>query len=243
MTEEKGDNHRQNLYSKLGLLFASFCIFNFAFCILPAHGQTVVDKMVATVNSGGVRPSLITYSDLLWQLALQPDKSVENPSSENLNSVLNLIVSQRLILQEAEKLPTIAPTDEDIRKNLDELVKHFPSQTEFQERAVRVGLSSDQLREIVRERVTIEKYLDFRFRSFTVVTQKEVEDYYREVWAPRFSSEHKGILLPELNGEYNKQPVSKLVEAELTESKIESDTDEFLESLRDRAEVIILSPV
>src|SRR3954462_10094316 len=99
------------------------------FTFPPASAQVVVDKMIATVNSGGVRPSLITYSDLLWQLALQPDKSVENPSSENLNSVLNLIVSQRLILQEAEKLPTIAPTDEDIRKNLDELVKHFPSQT------------------------------------------------------------------------------------------------------------------
>jgi len=33
--------------------------------------QQVVDKMVATIN-GGVRTELITYSDLMWQLALQP---------------------------------------------------------------------------------------------------------------------------------------------------------------------------
>src|SRR5882724_10080435 len=119
MMEEREANHRQNVFSKLGLVFASFCIFNFTFCILPARGQTVVDKMVATVNSGGVRPSLITYSDLLWQLALQPDKPVENPSSKDLNSVLNLVISQRLILQEAEKLPTIAPTDAEIKAHLD----------------------------------------------------------------------------------------------------------------------------
>ena len=37
----------------------------------PSSAQQVVDKMVATVNAG-VRTDLITYSDLLWQLALQP---------------------------------------------------------------------------------------------------------------------------------------------------------------------------
>ena len=33
--------------------------------------QQVVDRMVATVNAGA-RTELITYSDLMWQLALQP---------------------------------------------------------------------------------------------------------------------------------------------------------------------------
>ena len=42
--------------------------------------QQVVDKMVATVNAG-VRTDLITYSDLLWQLALQPSPSLLLPSS------------------------------------------------------------------------------------------------------------------------------------------------------------------
>src|ERR1043166_3042969 len=45
------------------------------FCSVCA-AQQVVDKMVATVNSG-VRTELITYSDLLWQLALQPDTPLD----------------------------------------------------------------------------------------------------------------------------------------------------------------------
>jgi hypothetical protein len=36
--------------------------------------QQVVDRMVCTVNAG-IRTDLITYSDLLWQLALQPKHS------------------------------------------------------------------------------------------------------------------------------------------------------------------------
>ncbi|HWT02402.1 MAG TPA: hypothetical protein VN256_19275 [Pyrinomonadaceae bacterium] len=220
------------------LLPAACCLLLSALCLLPvpARAQDVADKMVATVSSG-VRPSLITYSDLVWQLALQPSTPLDSPSSENLNRVLNLVISQRLILQEAERLPAIDPTDEEIQNKLNDLVRQFPSQAEFYERVRRVGLSSEQLREIVRQRVAIEKYLDFRFRSFTVVTQKEVEDYYRDVYVPRIRRQQPGRLVPELAEAY------KEIEAELTESKIESETDDFLDSARERAEITILNPV
>jgi hypothetical protein len=238
MIEETRNNKCRGQRSK-GLLFvASFFIFNFAFCILAptAQAQEVVDKMVATVN-GGVKVELITYTDILWQLALQPNTPLANPSSETLDLALKRLIEQRLVLQEAEKLPTIAPTDEEIKARLDELVKQFPSQAEFQQRMARVGLSSEQLREIVRQRLAIEKYLDFRFRSFTIVTQKEVADYYREVYVPRLRRERPGVIVPEL------KDVSGEIEIELTEIKIESETDAFLDSARDRAEVTILNPV
>ena len=238
MIEEMKSSGLRKRRSRVALFAVSFCVFNFAFCLLSpaAKAQGITDKMVATVNTG-VRPSLITYSDLLWQLALEPDKPLENPSSENLNRVLNLVISQRLILQEAERLPAIDPTNEEIESRLNEFVKLFPSQADFQQRVARVGLSAEQLKEIVRQRLTIEKFLDFRFRSFTIVTQKEVEDYYRDVYVPRLRRQQPGRLVPEL------KDVAKEIEAELTESKIESETDEFLDSIRERAEITTLNPV
>jgi FKBP-type peptidyl-prolyl cis-trans isomerase (trigger factor) len=236
MTKETESNKKTGRRLRLSLFVASFLLLHFSFCLPLALAQNVVDKMVATVNSGG-RPSLITYSDLLWQLALQPDTPLENPSSESLNRVLNLVISQRLILQEAEKLPAIDPSDREIQDKLNELVKLFPSQTEFYQRVGDVGLSAEQLREIVRQRVKIEKYLNFRFRSFTVVTQKEVEDYYRDVYVPRLRRQQPGRLVPEL------KDVFRQIETELTESKIESETDEFLDSARERAQIAILNPV
>ena len=240
---QKAEGRRQRTESSMQKAGGSkqffVCLLLSAFCILSfqAQAQTVTDKMVATVNSGGVRPSLITYSDLLWQLALEPNAPLENPSSELLNRTLNLVISQRLVLQEAEKLPAIEPTSKEIDDRRDEFVKQFPSLSDFQQRMTSVGLSSEQLREIVRQRLTIEKYIDFRFRSFTVVTQKEVEGYYTDVWVPRFRRQHPGRLVPELKDVY------KDVETELTESKIESDTDEFIDTARERAEITILNPV
>src|SRR6185295_6797714 len=149
--------------------------------VFPLHcsAQQVVDKMVATVNAG-VRTDLITYSDLMWQLALQPHTLLDNPSSEDLNRALRLFIDQRL---------------------------------------------------------KMEKYLDFRFRNFVVISQKEIADYYRDVYTPRVKARLPGRIVPPL------EQVRDEIEKTLMESKIESDTDAFLDTARERAEVVMLNPV
>ena len=204
--------------------------------VSPCAAQQVVDKMVATVNSG-VKTDLITYSDLMWQLALQPNTPLDNPNSPDLNRALRLVIDQRLILQEAEKLPTIVPTPAEISAARNELARNFRTQDEFQQRLLRVGLTSEKLDEIVEQRLKIEKYLDFRFRNFVVISQKEVADYYNGAYVPRFRTRFPGRIVPEM------EQVRDEIEKELMESKIESDTDAFLDTARERAEIVMLSPV
>ena len=202
----------------------------------PCAAQQVVDKMVATVNAGA-KTELITYSDLMWQLALQPNTPLDNPTSADLNRALRLLIDQRLILQEAEKLPTIVPTPAEISTARNELARHFRTQEEFQQRLVRVGLTSERLDEIVEQRLMMEKYLDFRFRNFVVISQKEITDYYNDVYVPRFKARFPNRIVP------TQDQTRDEIERELMESKIESDTDAFLDTARERAEIVILSPV
>lgn len=211
----------------------------FALPLISAHScsaQQVVDKMVATVNAG-VKTDLITYSDLLWQLALQPGTVLDNPGSAELNRALRLLIDQRLILQEAEKLPTIVPTQKEISDARDELARNFPSQPEFQQRLLRVGLTSEKLDEIIEQRLKMEKYLDFRFRNFVVISQKEIADYYREVYVPRFQARSPGRIVPSLD------EARAAIESTLKEAKIESETDAFLDTARERAEIVMLNAV
>src|SRR5690348_12254422 len=79
------------------LRFLACGVIGLAFGLFTAdavRAQEVTDKMVATVNSG-VSPDLITYSDLLWQLALEPDVPLQNPRSEDLNRALQRVIDQR----------------------------------------------------------------------------------------------------------------------------------------------------
>lgn len=224
---------RDKLAATLRLMVVIMC---FGAAGLSTMGQQTVDKMVATVNAGA-GTEMITYSDLVWQLALQPNTLIDNPTSDELNRAMRLLIDQRLILQEAEKLPTIAPTPKEITEARDELARNFSSQAELQERLRKVGLTSEKLDEILENRLKMEKYLDFRFRNFVVISDKEVSDYYTDVFVPRFRNRFPGRIVPSF--EERKAEIQR----RLTEAKIESDTDAFLDTARERAEIVILSQI
>jgi hypothetical protein len=224
------------------LLFA-LCSLLFALCPAAA-AQTIADKTVASVTNGArATPDLITYSDLVWQLALEPGTPFsDKPASDRLNKALHTVEDQLLILQEARKLP-VADTPEAqqefeavVQKRRDELAQAFGSRALLEERMTRVGLTTEQLDSILRDRVTIEKYLDFRFRAFVLISTKEITDRYNQESAPLRNS---GRIVPTLD------QVRSRIEHDLTEEKIASEIDTFVDGLRDQpgTEIVILSPV
>ena len=214
--------------------FVGVVVFVAVCWLLPLRNvkaQEVVDKMVATINNR----ELITYTDLLWQVALIPSAPLDNPRADNLNRALQLVVDQRLIAQEAQNLPSAVPSDAEVEAALSELAKEFANPTELLRRAERVGLTAEQLREIVRQRVSIKKYLDFRFREFTVVTPEEIASYYRDVFVPRFRQQTPARIVPTLEAEQAE------IKSTLEERKISADINTFLENARAAAEIVLLS--
>jgi hypothetical protein len=100
-----------------------------------------------------------------------------------------------------------------------------------------VGLTSEKLDEIIEQRLKMEKYLDFRFRNFVVISQKEIADYYRDTYVPRFQARSPGRIVPTLEQSRDE------IERTLVEAKIESDTDAFLDTARERAEIVMLNAI
>ncbi|HMJ08248.1 MAG TPA: hypothetical protein VK468_04540 [Pyrinomonadaceae bacterium] len=203
------------------------------------YGQKVVDKTVATVGDG-VRTELITYSDLLWQLALQPGNSVTDPTSQDLNRALQLMINQRLFALEAERLPRAAPTDAEINAEINRLLTYFPTTAEFEKRLNQVGFTSvkdDNFERIIAQRIAINKYLDFRFRSFIVITADDETKYYRDVFVPDFRRRFPGLLMPTLDEKRAE------VRSALEEERVAAGIEAFLDEAKRRAEIEILSEV
>ncbi|MGZ5435909.1 MAG: hypothetical protein ACXWID_13185 [Pyrinomonadaceae bacterium] len=229
----------QRLLLTLFLLLTAHCAL-----LTSARAQTIPDKMVASVTNGSrATPDLITYSDLVWQLALEPDTpSAERPSSAQLNRALRLVEDQLLILQEARKLPSADTTeanaarDAEVIKKRNELAQAFSSGARLEERMTRVGLTSEQLDLILRDRVMVEQYLDFRFRAFAVVTDREIQDRYNQKYGRLRNS---GQIVPTL------EQVRPQIERDLMEEKIETEIDKFVDELREQpgTEIVVLNPV
>lgn len=219
--------------------FACFIVVFFTFA-KKDFGQEIVDKTVATINDGASKTELITYSDLLWQLALEPNTSLSPPTSEDLNRVLQNLIDLRLFALEAQRLPSAEPNSDEIKAQIKRIVDNFKSSEEFERRLRLVGFDSiddDNFQRMMRQRVAIEKYIEFRFRSFVIVTIEEEKKYYRDVFTPDFRRKNPGLLLP--NFEEVRTQINQIV----TEEKIEQDILKFLDDAKRRAEIIVLFEV
>ena len=85
--------------------------------------------------------------------------------------------------------------------------------------------------------MNIDKYLTFRFRAFTVITPDDVSKYYDQVFVPDFRRKYPGVVVPTLA---DKQAEINQI---LTEKKVATDIESFLDEWKRRAEIVILSEV
>jgi len=185
--------------------------------------------MLATVNG-----ELITESEIAWELALDPEVEPLDLSLEKKRIMLERVIDQRMLAQEAAKIPQNAPDDEAITDYItNDLVARFGSQEALFARMRRVGLDQTMLREIVTRRLLLIGYIDFRFRSFAFVQPDEVERYYREVAGPRMRNRGGYVrTLDEMRAE---------IEKLLADERINAELDRFLDEARAQAQIARLN--
>lgn len=215
-------------------------ILIFAAFFSNINAQEIVDETVATV-SVGERNSAITRSEVLLQLATQPGMPLEPPTSADLKRALQLLINQRVIGLRVPREPRLwlsAPTQKEIDTEIKRVLAQFPSTAELEKRLRIVGFDSvkdEDFERIIAVRVQIQKYLDIAFRSRVVIAPEEEARYYREVFVPDFRRRNPGILLPTLDEK--RSPINQI----LTEPKVASDIEKYLEAAKRLAEIVILS--
>ena len=227
--------------TRISLFFISLALVAIAAFSDSAIAQKVVDKTVATV-SDGIRTELITLSDLKWQLALQPRVNLNPISSEDLKTALDTMIDQRIFALEAKRLPRDPVTKKEIAAKVQELIgpPYFATAAELESRLRQVGFASiddENFQQIISDRIAIDKYLDFRFESFIVITAADEAKYYRDVYTPDFRRRFPGLLMPTL--EEKRAEIHTI----LVNQKIESDIETFLEEAKQRVRVTRLSEI
>lgn len=197
-----------------------------------AHAQQTVDQILTLVND-----EIITRIDLLWGIAMDPKApSPAGPVGPDLlQRALDVMIDERLIAQEAARIPTTDISEDEIDKKRTELIKSFKSEAEFRERVGSVGLTPQKIDELIRRRILIDRFVDFRFRSFVVVTEQEIKRYYDETLAPRVRAQ--GQVPPSIEN----QTVRDGIIAILKQQKIIAEEDRWLASARQRADIVQLA--
>ena len=195
-------------------------------------GQQIVDQILTLVND-----DVITRIDLLWSIAIDPKapSPVGPVGSDLLRQKLDVMIDERLIAQEAARVPTSEITQDEIDKKRTELIKSFKSEAQFRERAGSVGLTPQKIDELIRQRILIDRFADFRFRSFVLVTEQEIKRYYDEILVPQLRAH--GQVPPAISDEKLREGISAILKQE----KINAEIDRWLTSARQRADVVQLA--
>jgi hypothetical protein len=206
-------------------------LLSMAFCLLLAAipQQKVVDQILTLVND-----EPITRTDLLWSLALDAD--APNPasgvSSDLLKQKLDVMIDEKLITQEALRIPAAEIPAEEINAKRKALITTFKTEEAFRQRLEGVGLTADKLDELLRIRIIIDKYVTFRFESFVIVTDQEVQEYYEQKFVP--SQKAKGQVPLSI------KDATDYIRAEIKGEKVFAELETWLTSTRQRAEIIPL---
>jgi len=197
-----------------------------------AWAQQVVDQILTLVND-----DIVTRIDLLWSIAMDPKApSPAGPVGPDLlRQKLEVLIDERIIAQEAARIPATDISADEIDKERAELIKGFKSEAEFRERVGSVGLTPQKIDELLKQRILIDRFVDFRFRSFVLVTDQEIKRYYEETLVPKIRAQ--GQVPPPVEDEKIREGIIAI----LKEQKVNQDIDRWLASARQRADVVQLA--
>ena len=208
------------------------CSVFFVCSVISLAQSEVTDRLLVLVNR-----DVLTESDVRWALALDPELQPLDLGAENRRAMLERLIDQKLLLQEAEKLPRNEPTEEEITDHINkEILAKLGGNEKFVERMKKVGLEQAMLREIVRRRLEILKYVDFRFRSFVFIKPEDIETYYRNTSIPEAA--RKGLGAPELDDR-----LRSAIEARLINDRVNAELDRFFDEARTQAQITRLAQV
>jgi hypothetical protein len=202
------------------------------------RAQQIVDQILTLVND-----EVVTRTDLLWSIAM--DSKAPSPAGpvgpDLLRQKLDVMIEERLISQEAGRIPASEIAQDEVDKKRAELIKSFRSEAEFRQRVGSVGLTPQKIDELIRQRILIDRFVDFRFRSFVLVTEQEIQRFYDETFVPEIRA--KGQVPPPLDQKL--EPAGLTVRDSIREisrrQKINDELDRYLTSLRQRADVVQLA--
>ncbi|MCX5697809.1 MAG: peptidyl-prolyl cis-trans isomerase [Candidatus Omnitrophica bacterium] len=158
-------------------------VFGFMFLILGfasvSFGQ---DKIVAIVNN-----EVITQKDMndfanFMRIEFQGEykgDELEKKIQEMRQDLLNKLIEDRLILQEARKAHMgVDPAK--VKARIDEVRSHYPTDVEFQKALMQQGLVQADLESKIREQVMMRDVIEKEVKEKLSINPSEVTDLYNK---------------------------------------------------------------
>lgn len=182
---------------EIRLTAALFFLFAGLAVSTAALAGELVDRVVAVVND-----DVITLSELEEEAAPAfariraeaPPEEVDAAISKARLELLRSMIDHRLLLQRAAKRQ-IEVSDAELNAAIDRIMEQNNLTVEqFREQLATMGVSEEKYRASLRDQILRSRLLSFEIRSKVVITNEQIEAYYREKYMQGNAEEGYHIL-------------------------------------------------
>lgn len=180
----------------------------------------VIDRILAVVDG-----ALITQSDATAAIRLGLVRGPGDP----LADVLDRLIERQLVLREVDRYAPPDPAEAEVERGLAGIRARAGSPEQVEAILLQTGIGLEQLRQLVRDDLRIESYLQQRFGAVQP-TEEEILQYYRE-HAAEFSQ--GGVVRP-------LEQAHDVVRAALVAARREATIRDWVTDLRRRADVNVV---
>jgi hypothetical protein len=186
-----------------------------------ASGQQLLDRVVA--RAGTVA---ITLSDVRAASGLGV---IDAPGSEA--SAVEALVDRQLALVEVARFPPPEPSAAEIDARVATMKAHAGAELDRLMRAT--GLTEQRIRDLARDTLRIQGYVDERFGTSVQVTEEDARRYY-DAHPGEFT--RNGALIP-----YEEALAD--AQRRASDERLRGTVEQWLKDLRARADIVTLPPI
>jgi parvulin-like peptidyl-prolyl isomerase len=155
-----------------------------------AQAQTgrVVDRIVAHIEG-----DIILLSQVRELGAFQHLVEGRAESDERL---LAELIEQWIVQTEANQSQFPQPAQSEVDRELARLIAQFGSPEAYGAKLREVGLSAEQVQQLLARQIYVERYIDYKFRPTVQIQAADIEAYYQKELLPELAK--KNQLTPRL---------------------------------------------
>lgn len=146
----------------------------------------LVERIVAIIDREVIM--LSEAEQAMWLVELRTDDDV------SLRDVVERLIEARLIEHEVARFTDAPVPDERVEEQLARVRSRFPSEEALDTMLSSSGLSEEELRSDVRRQLTVNRYLERRFRALTHVADDDIQNYFSEKVLPELADEREPTL-------------------------------------------------
>jgi len=189
-----------------------------------ARAQQIVDRIVVRIEN-----DIITQSDLDELAAYQELVSARADSEDRLTEES---IEQWIVNSEAQAAHFPTAPQMEVRGDIAEIEKKFASPDVYRARLAELGISEDDVQQMVARQTYLEHYLDSKFRDSVQIDAKQIQSYYDEQLVPAL--QNQGEAAPPL------ADVAEHIRELLTEQEINRLAGQWIDESKGRLRIEII---